>query len=199
MKTRLILLSLLLPLGAIQQAAAEETHPAASLLFVQSSKAIEYDKATKTLTLSGVGPSVTFFADRPKRLAGQLSVPGFIKIWNEGKDSFEKDPPNASLTSQVDGKAVNCVIELGTPKLAGDDLVYPVIQVISGTVPSKGGMSSLFIDGLLAPIFSGTRGQSALRTGAIGALTGSMNGDAGKGALIGAGIGLLGNAVTEGQ
>jgi hypothetical protein len=159
-----------------------------SMLFVQNAQGITYDKASNVLTLEGVSPVVTFFSDRPERVAGHVLLPGFIDIWGEGADSFKTDPPNTSL-SIFDGKKVQSVIvELSDPRLEKDRLSYTVVRVLDGELPASGGASSLFIDGFL-------RGGALGAAG--GALIGAVAGDAGKGAAIGAGIGAVGGGIHK--
>ena len=50
-----------------------------------------------TLTLRDV-PLVIYFSDRPNRIAGHMSLKKFVKLWGKGKNSFKKDPPNATLS-----------------------------------------------------------------------------------------------------
>src|SRR5262249_13808953 len=80
------------------------------------------------LTLSGVGPNAIVFADRPFRAAGHVLTSEFIKQWDDGADSFAKDPPNATISVfSKDGTAVeDAVVELRAPKLAGNDLTFDV-------------------------------------------------------------------------
>jgi hypothetical protein len=168
---------------------AQDSEPAEmSLLFVQNAQGVTYDSASKTLTLKGISPVVTFFADRPDRVAGHVLLPGFIKIWDEGSESFKKDPPNASL-SIFDGKQVqSVVVELADPRLEAGQLSYTVLQVLDGELPASGGASSLFIDGFLKGGALGAAG---------GALVGAIAGDTGKGAAIGAGLGAVGGGIHK--
>jgi hypothetical protein len=159
-----------------------------SLLFVQNAQGITYDSASKLLTLEGVSPVVTFFAERPDRVAGHVLLPGFVEIWEEGADSFKKDPPNASL-SIFDGKQIqSVVVELAEPRIKNNQLSYTVLRVLDGELPTTGGASSLFIDGFLKGGALGAAG---------GALIGAIAGDAGKGAAIGAGIGAVGGGIHK--
>jgi hypothetical protein len=50
------------------------------------------------LTLGDASPMTIFFSDRPERLTGQLRNDLFAKLWNERKNGFKNDPPNAALT-----------------------------------------------------------------------------------------------------
>ena len=50
------------------------------------------------LTMTGVGSNSIVFADRPFRAAGHVLTKHFLKEWDEGSDSFAKDPPNATIS-----------------------------------------------------------------------------------------------------
>lgn len=132
--------------GAAEEKAKEKEKDAGKhvqLMFVQNAKEVVF--ADGKMTLKGVAPSTIFFADRPERIAGHLTTPAFLNEWDKGKDSFAKDPPNATL-SIFDEKGVNyVVVEIMNPKLSGTDLTYDV-KVLEGTPPAKGGINSLFID-----------------------------------------------------
>lgn len=154
---------------------------AVTLLFVQSAARVTYDSASSSLTLEGVSPVVTFFTDRPARLAGHMLLSGFVKMWGQGDDSFDQDPPNAALSVLEEGKGEvhNAVVTLYSPRMNEGRLTYRV-KVLEGELPATGGASSLFIDGLL---------QGGGRGAALGAVGGAIAGDAGKGAAIGAAMG----------
>ncbi len=156
------------------------------LLFVQNAEAVVFEG--ETLTLKGVSPSVIFFSDRPQRVAGHVALPGFLEAWDEGKDSFAEDPPNAALSIVGEGQVTNVVLELLNPQLQGDELTYNV-QVLEGELPANGGTSSLFIDGL----FSEGEKEGAAKGAVTGAIFGAATGNVGEGAAIGAGVGLITN------
>lgn len=165
----------------------------ASLLFVQSAEAYSYDSDTRTMTFVGVSPVVTFFSDRPQRIAGHVRLEGFLQLWDEGTDSLEADPPNANLSVVDEGNVNSTVIELRNPVMDGDSLTYEV-SILEGDLPPFGGVNSLFIDDLLLarpprrPLVSG-----GARGAALGAIGGAIAGDAGKGAAIGAAVGASGS------
>ena len=50
------------------------------------------------LTMTDVGLNSIVFADRPYRAAGHVLTKHFLKEWDEGSDSFAKDPPNATIS-----------------------------------------------------------------------------------------------------
>jgi hypothetical protein len=108
----------------------------ASWLFIQTAQKVQFDG--KTLTLSGVSPSVVMFTDRPKRAAEAIPTTTFLSRWDEGgKGSFQSDPPNAGLTSIVDGKLQIATVELKQPHLDGTTLTYQA-HVLGGTPPGVG-------------------------------------------------------------
>ena len=116
----------------------------ASWLFIQTAQSSTFDG--KTLTLSGVSPSVIMFTDRPKRAAEAIPTASFLADWGKGgATSFVSDPPNAGLTSLVDGKLQTATVELTQPRLDGTTLTYQA-RVLEGTLPPTVGTSSLFID-----------------------------------------------------
>jgi len=49
------------------------------------------------LILEEIDETVIWFSDRPVRKAGSVHIRDFLKDWDEGANSFKKDPPNAVL------------------------------------------------------------------------------------------------------
>lgn len=164
---------------------AATSKDAIDFLFVQSADRVVYEDGT--LALEGINPAVVFFSDRPNRIAGHLTMPAFLELWEEGADSFAEDPPNAVLSALVDESMTEAVVTLTNPRLEGSALRYDV-ELLEGALPSAGGVSSLFIDGLVR---GGARGA------ALGAVGGAIAGDAGKGAKIGAGVGAAGGLIRR--
>jgi hypothetical protein len=62
------------------------------------------------------------------RAAGHVLTSDFIKEWDEGNESFAKDPPNATISVlSSDGKTVeDAVVVLKAPKLTGSELTFEV-------------------------------------------------------------------------
>jgi hypothetical protein len=119
-----------------------------NLLFVQTSAGMQYDKAKGTLRMTNIASSTLYFTDRPVRMAGHYHTRGeFLPMWNEGPDSFSKNPPNATLSVVEPNQAdlQNAVVTLRNPRMDGNDLVYD-IKVVEGTVPPTAGAAVLFID-----------------------------------------------------
>lgn len=120
-----------------------QTAPIPSLFVLNS------DGATlegTTLTMTGVSPNSIVFADRPARAAGHLTTEQFIMQWDEGKDSFAKDPPNAtvSILGGDGSKVRDAVVTLMKPKLDAGNLSFEV-AVLEGSL-SGTGPAALFID-----------------------------------------------------
>jgi hypothetical protein len=99
------------------------------------------------LILTGVSPNSIVFADRPVRAAGHLMTEQFIMQWDDGKDNFAVDPPNATVSILGgDGSDVSdAVVTLKTPKLDGTTLTFDV-AVLEGNLTGATGPAALFID-----------------------------------------------------
>lgn len=98
------------------------------------------------LVLTGVAANTIVFADRPVRAAGHETLKQFLQQWDEGKDSFAKDPPNAtvSVLGANPGEVSDVVVELRAPKLDGTTLTFDV-AVLEGSL-GAGGPAAVFID-----------------------------------------------------
>ena len=99
------------------------------------------------LTLSGVSANAIVFADRPVRAAGHVTVKQFLMQWDEGKDSFAADPPNATISVLGGGgpDVADAVVTLKSPKLDGSTLTFEV-AVLEGDLAGASGPAALFID-----------------------------------------------------
>ena len=118
-------------------AAAEPKPIIVQVLFVQNAEAVVFDKGT--LTLKNVSPMTVFFSDRPVRIAGHFNTKDeFVPLWDEGKDSFLKDPPNATVSMYEKGREQleDVVVKLSKPRLKGKDLTYD-ITLIEGKLPEN--------------------------------------------------------------
>jgi hypothetical protein len=140
------------------------------LMFVQTSEDLKVNLKDKTLRLVNVNPQTLYFSDRPKRVAGNLTMPAYFDEWTAkaGPDNFKNDPPNATLSVYEGSNKENtlAVIEISNPVMEGKDLIYKY-KAIEGEMPKSGGATALFIDwigagGGVGPGFhgvgAGTRG-----------------------------------------
>jgi hypothetical protein len=137
----------------------------ADFLFVQNADSMAY--ANGKLTLKGVSPVTVFFSDRPERIAGNMATAVWVPFWNDGKNSFSKDNPNANLSVlEKDKYNADIVVTLSNPSLKGNELSYDV-KVLEGAMPASGGPASLFIDVIgmpLTPIsYAGVARRTAYR------------------------------------
>src|SRR6266480_7666822 len=66
------------------------------VLFVQNAKNMTFNNGK--LILRGVNPVTVCFTDRPARMAGHMQTSKLVPLWSQGKDSFLKDNPNATLS-----------------------------------------------------------------------------------------------------
>ncbi|WP_082519974.1 hypothetical protein [Rhizobium sp. Root1220] len=117
--------------------------PVASLLVVNAEGAkLEGDK----LVLTGVARNSIVFADRPVRAAGHIATEEIVKQWGEGSDSFDKDPPNATVSVLGGGSDVSdAVVTLRAPKLDGSTLTFDV-SILEGNLAGATGPTAVFID-----------------------------------------------------
>ena len=136
------------------------------MLFVQTAKGATL--VNGKLTLMGVSPMTVYFSDRSTRVAGHIATSEMVPLWSEGKDSFLKDPPNATLsTFTTDGKVADVVVELKNPGLDGDQMTYDV-RVLQGKLPDNAAAASLFVDVVGMPLtpvsYAGVARRAARRT-----------------------------------
>lgn len=130
-----------------QTAGADAGGSQAQLMFVQIAEDLRVDAARSTLRLVKVNPQTLYFSDRPKRIAGNLTTADYLKTWKEGRDSFNADPPNATLSVYEPGRSdpTLVVVTLMKPVVDGADLLY-TYKIVEGAMPANGGQTSLFID-----------------------------------------------------
>src|SRR6476660_8810 len=124
-------------------ATGKQSEKNVDVLFVQNAKNVSF--VERKLILQGVNPVTVCFTDRPARLAGHMQTSNFMPLWSQGKDSFLKDNPNATLSVFSGDNVSDLVVELSNPKLFGDDLTYDT-RILEGTLLAKGGACALFID-----------------------------------------------------
>ena len=113
------------------------------VLFVQNAKNVSFSKGK--IVLRGVNPVTVCFTDRPARMAGHMQTSKLVPLWSQGKDSFLKDNPNATLSIFRGDNVSDLVVELSNPQLSGNDLTYDAC-ILEGTPPASGGACALFID-----------------------------------------------------
>jgi hypothetical protein len=113
------------------------------VLFVQNAKNMTFNNGK--LVLRGVNPVTVCFTDRPARMAGHMQTSKLVPLWSQGKDSFLKDNPNATLSVFRGDNVSDLVVELSNPQLSGNDLTYDA-RLLEGTPPANGGACALFID-----------------------------------------------------
>ena len=120
-------------------------------LFVQTAASLTSDRAT--ITLHGLSPSTLYFADRPQRDVGHMMSRQFVANWEEGDNSFAKNPPNAVLSFAEPGDRLpeDAVVVIQDPRMDGDALTYN-IELLEGTVPAATGPCALFIDPFGRPL-----------------------------------------------
>jgi hypothetical protein len=120
-----------------------------NLLFVQSAHGAKL--SNRSLRLKTVNPATLLFSDRPDRVTGHEPTEDFVDDWNKGDDSFESNPPNATLSILTGPEPQEIVLVLKSPRLDNGDLLYDV-KVLDGASEASGDASSLFIDTIGRPL-----------------------------------------------
>ncbi|BCH26657.1 hypothetical protein [Mesorhizobium sp. L-8-3] len=146
-------------------------------LIVLNSRGATLDGST--LTLTGVAPNAIIFADRPVRAAGHALTTHLLDEWDDGNDSFGRDPPNATvsvLNSDATG-VTDAVVVLTEPKLDGDTVTFNV-EVLDGSF-SGDGPAAIFIDIIGRPLTPLSYAGVARRTAYRGAWYGARAAAAG--------------------
>jgi hypothetical protein len=118
-------------------------------MFVQTAEGVRGGDGT--MTLIRLAPATLYFSDRPQRVVGHLSAQHFVDLWEEGENSFAKDPPNAVLAFPNAGGLADTVVVLRDPKLEGNEITYTV-DVLEASLPDEAGACTLFIDPLGRPL-----------------------------------------------
>ncbi len=125
-----------------------------SLLFVLRAETavIAKDDSGYTLTLEGIDNKVLYFADRPVRLAGFITMDNLMNDWAKGANSFQDNPPNAAfvhgnLKTNDKGMAAATPLELMNPVASVNGWMFR-LKSLDGTI-SMGTYNrvSVFIDG----------------------------------------------------
>jgi hypothetical protein len=143
----LLVASVLFIIGCTEQSQKEDKittqNEEPQYLLVQNSDNVEL--TSTTLTLLGINEETIFFSDRPERIAGKVYTSDVVENWGMGKNNFEEDPPNATLSIFGEEEIADLIIELRNPKLEEDKLTYD-IAVLEGEIPDFNGEATLFID-----------------------------------------------------
>jgi hypothetical protein len=97
------------------------------VLFVQNAKNVSLGNGK--LVLRGVNPVTVCFTDRPARMAGHMQTSKLVPLWSQGKDSFLKDNPNATLSVFSGDNVSDLVVELSNPQLSPPAMISPTTCV----------------------------------------------------------------------
>ena len=143
-----------------EDSAKSEQGNAPQLLLVHNADSADLDLKKGTLVLSDPSPVITFFSDRPERIAGSVPFEVVAANW---RDAFGEDPPNATIDSlegpSGTGPAEDIPVTLlGPPEASGRHVTYRLTAL--GDTPTRTrsalGPTSLFIDGFNSIYIPGT-------------------------------------------
>ena len=110
--------------------AVKETRQTKMLYVLSAEKANVEEKAGQAYLMLQK-PEITYFADRPVREAGVVTLKKFQNIWAKGRNSFAKDSPNAyvvGLNTSVDPKDSQ-VVQLGALSVHNGTLIFKIEQL----------------------------------------------------------------------
>jgi hypothetical protein len=134
---------LLMPCAVSAQSPAPPAKTEINALFVLNAQSARIDN--KTLSLEGVSKQAIVFADRPVRRAGQMKTADFLQLWTTG--SFATSAPNATISAfaKNGSRIADAVVELKSPRVDGDRIVFHV-AVLQGSLDGADGPASIFFD-----------------------------------------------------
>ena len=87
--------------------------------------------------------TVVWFADRPIRKAGHIHIGDFLRDWDEGRNSFKKDPPNAVI---IINTSKPIVVELILVDWDTHQATFRLRHLNGSEIPTKSGPVNIFID-----------------------------------------------------
>lgn len=109
------------------------------VLLVQTGQDMTYQDGRLEFTSSD---DVSWFADRPNRDVGSMSLATYASSWDDGA-TFNADPPNAALEVDMGEPSI---VELVNVEFDGTRTTYEV-RTLEGAVPPTGDHVTLMIDG----------------------------------------------------
>jgi hypothetical protein len=112
-------------------------------LFMQTATSGGYQNGA--ITLTGVAQTIAF-TERPYRRAKHISNEEFATFWSADGGTFAADPPNASMSYDINGKTAELVLELNHIRLTGDEIEYEIRILDGNQPPQRFESASLFID-----------------------------------------------------
>ena len=120
---------------------------APTFLFVLSAKKGTFKN--NRIVLHDISHQAVYFSDRPERIVGNMGIPEFLEMWNNGDDSFKKDPPNAALSIVTRNGVDSPVIEISDPAVEDGHSLSFKVEVLAGEVPESMGPVSVFVDAVV--------------------------------------------------
>lgn len=147
---KILLVYLFLSCGLAFSLLADESESCDGL-FVIRAQSMSFDGSR--MVLHGTDPNITYFCDRPVRMAGHLTIDALREIVTKGKNNFLENPPNAAVSIfGADSDITDVVVVLpSAPEVKGDEFDFEV-RLIQGQLPSSGGAVVLFVDPIGVPV-----------------------------------------------
>ena len=110
---------------------------------------------TNRITLALNNTNLSYFYDRPSRIAGEILAKKFVDDWSMGRNNFKADPPNAAMAASkvelLKNKRVDEFVTLSSPSYnAANDTLTFTVKPLEGQPSLAAGKYNdvvLFIDG----------------------------------------------------
>lgn len=113
----------------VNMVSADDAQP--QWLFSLSGESAEFvpnGDGTYLMTVNAPDTEMIWFTDRPDREAYVSSTDSFVKWWEDPGNSFDTDPPNATVTDHDRARdpAGNIALTLSDPQLTDGQIVFTV-------------------------------------------------------------------------
>ena len=124
-----------------------------SIQHAKSGSIFENNAISYTLELNDVSDKTILFSDRPERIVTSVNTSDFVGNWHwsMGPESFNADPPNATLIVEDEGNQDIMIVELTNPvhDPTAETLKYDIIpeNTTSLELPNEFGQLTLVING----------------------------------------------------
>ena len=124
-----------------------------SIQHAKSDLIFENNAISLTLGLNDVSDKTILFSDRPERIVTSVNTSDFVGNWHwsMGPESFNANPPNATLIVEDEGNQDIMIVELTNPvhDPTAETLKYDIIpeNATSLELPNEFGQSTLVING----------------------------------------------------
>lgn len=164
------------PLPAAAAAPTGRTAPPPGSLLSVAIEQGALEKAANgryVLTVTPENGRVTWFSDRPQRLAGHLPASDLVRLWS--RLGFAADPPESALVTNSGRGEQSRVVELSRPRWKDGQLVFDARLRSGARATGPFTNASLFIDGTsMCPTLASAQQQATALLTSFGQIQGPL-------------------------